>query len=230
MTLPPIVSVVATTFFPNELRAETFAETVATWEEHLHYVGNLKRLRLIIADDGSLINPRLRLPAIFKSHEMVVVGQSRHGVGASLNIGFQRAFEISPLVLYAVDDWCLIHNFDISPWVQLLMEREDVGMVRLGPPHPNTSGMIEAFTSNWQGWGLRLDRKGFAFGHRPALYHKRMLDIYGWFEEDVNAYECERLYNERFCSTAGPDIVLALPHPFKHLESIELAGVDPKEG
>jgi len=46
--------------------------------------------------------------------------------------------------------------------------------------------------------------------------------------EDINAYECERLYNERFCQAGGPDIALALPHPWRHIESVELAGVTPR--
>jgi hypothetical protein len=101
-------------------------------------------------------------------------------------------------------------------------------MIRLGPPHPNISGKAEMFTTDWQGWGLRLDRHDFAFGHRPALYHARMLEFYGFFEEKASALECERMYNDVFVSKPkGPDIVLALPHAWYHMDSIELSGVEP---
>ena len=79
-----------------------------------------------------------------------------------------------------------------------------------------------------QGWGLRLERYGFAFGHRPALYHRRMIDAYGFFDENCSALECERLYNERFSTTKGPDILLALYTPYEHDDSLEsLSGVEP---
>lgn len=129
-----------------------------------------------------------------------------------------------------VDDWRLDADFDLTPWVDILLDDDPrnggpVGMVRLGPPHPWLTGTIQTFPS---GWGMRLDRHHYAFGHRPALYHPRMRDAYGPFAEDVSAFECERLYTERWCATPGPDIVLALPSPWHHVESVELAGVEPK--
>lgn len=221
----PYVFIVATTFFPNELRAATFADACASWNKHLKYDG---QVGLIISDDGSAVIP-LGITS-FKDMRPRHTYQFRHGVGASLNAGFKLAFETTPVVLYAVDDWALVEDFDITPWVYALVTRNDIGMVRLGPPHPKTRGSVEAVSVLWQGWALRLDRVAFAFGHRPALYHKRMIDAYGWFEEDVNAYECEQFYNENFCSSTGPDIIQALPHPWQHIESIELADVDPKKG
>jgi hypothetical protein len=227
--LPPI-TIVMTTYFPDgvagKLRRSVANETLKSWNERLLYRGDLY---LHIADDGSeeVIQEGMLGYSDWWEKE-TFSRQEHHGVGASLNIGFAQAFKSSPLVFYAVDDWCLRSSLDLTPWAILLLTRTDVGMVRLGPPHPGTSGKIEAFTDDWQGWALRLDRQGFAFGHRPALYHKRMIMSHGWFSEDTNALECERLYNENFCKAQGPDIVMALAHPFEHLESIELADVEPE--
>jgi len=223
--LPPI-TIVTTTYLVNDVRLRTAISTINSWERYLEYS---EFIYLHVSDDGSDDD---RVSTLFDAinfvEDVTYSEQSRQGVGSSLNKGFKKAFETSPLVLYAVDDWKLLHDFNITPWAQLLMEREDVGMVRLGPPHPFTSGKVEMFTDNWQGWGLRLNREGFAFGHRPALYHRRMIDAYGWFKEGCNALECERLYNEKFLHSAGPDIVLALPHPWQHIDSIELSSLEPK--
>lgn len=232
MTKLPPITVVVTTYLPDghagAMRAIAVNRTLESWLNYLRYNGELC---LHIADDGSN-EPLIRLNE-WIHREVTYSRQNRKGVGASLNAGFRRAFETSPLVAYFVDDWALTRTFDLTPWAQLLMEREDVGMVRLGPPHPGIAGRVEMFTDNWQGWGLRLWRQGFAFAHRPALYHKRMIDRYGWFAENVNALECEHRYNMVFCSIPDsitmPDIVLALPHPWQHLDTPSLSALEPEQ-
>lgn len=237
MDFPP-VTIVMTTYFSEDrdgnVRRTAARMTLKSWKKYLKYAGQLD---LIIAHDGAgndegtdnIGKFHKDASAIWDREVTTFSPSGRHGVGRSLNLGFRSAFKLSPIVLYAVDDWALVQDFRIIPWVQLLLEREDVGMVRLGPPHPGTEGRVEAFTDNWQGWGLRLNRKeGFAFGHRPALYHKRMIDYYGWFKEDCSAIECEKDYANRFNEDElGPDMVLALPHPWQHLDSISMSGIDP---
>lgn len=218
----PLISIVMTTYITVKSRKQAVEKTLASWEENLKYEGTAQ---LIIADDGSTLDWQ---PKKFWSLPILEMGQRRHGVGASLNRGFMTAFKSSPLVLYAVDDWALTEDFDLTPWAEMLLTREDIGMVRTGPPHPGIGGVVEALTPNWQGWALRLARKNFAFAHRPALYHQRLIDSYGWFKEDCSALECERDYNERFVTGTGPDIVLALPHPWQHIASIELSAMEPK--
>lgn len=242
----PLIGIVLTSYNPGgvegDLRFQAVSKTLKSWEDNLRYTGIL---RLHIAEDQLLeteypepVPFSRRLPDLGEWHRwrnqiITYSNQDRRGVGASLNAGFKAIWDVTPnaLILYAVDDWMLTESFDLTPWARLLLEREDVGMVRLGPPHPDLTGTVEIFTNEWQGWGLRLERHHFAFGHRPALYHRRMIDAYGWFEENCSALECERLYNEKFCGSkvksVGPDIVLALQHPWQHLESIELADLDP---
>src|SRR5574341_1472020 len=153
--------------------------------------------------------------------------QNRKGVGASLNAGFRYAFETSPLVFIGMDDCSLVGEFDLTPWARLLMLREDVGVVRLGPPHPNMRGCVEAFTEDLQSWGLRLDRYGFIAGHRPSLYHKRFYDYYGTFKEGCSSLECEDEYNLKVCSHKGPDVIMALPVKFEHIDTCSLSSLQP---
>lgn len=244
MNYPPI-GIVLTTYNPGgvggDLRFQSLKKTLKSWESNLQYEGILRlhiaedQLRETKYPDPTPFSYGLANLQDFRWREQIPTfsNQDRKGVGASLNTGFRAIWDVTPnaLILYAVDDWALTEPFNLTPWARLLLEREDVGMVRLGPPHPNLSGTVEIFTNEWQGWGLRLARHHYAFGHRPALYHRRMIDAYGWFKEDCSALECEQLYNEKFCESkvksVGPDIVLALQHPWRHLDSVELADIDP---
>lgn len=249
MSLPPITIVVTTYAPPGEAgvhRRNAALSAWQSWREHLKYEGEL---RVHIADDGSELVDYTESwwKNLNRRHPLCPLGnltysrQERWGVGASLNAGFREAYKDSLLTLYAVDDWGLRSQFDLTPWVDLLTECESIGAVRLGPPHPDLTGTIEHYPRPPSGkvsdglWYLRLDRHHFAFSHRPTLFHKRLTDAYGPFDEDISALECEQLYNERFCATAGPDIVLALPTPWEHnlaywadgVKNIELADVVP---
>jgi hypothetical protein len=236
----PDVTIVTTTWFPDdergELRFESAKHAVNSWR-YIQYAGYpisaglpAGDLRLHIADDGSQDYER-RSELLSKIWERASsrTMQNRRGVGASLNKGFDCAFSFGEVALYLVDDWMLDLRFDISPWVHLLMENESIGMVRLGLAHPDLTGAVKHSPETGKFY-LRLDRHHFAFAHRPALYHKRFFDAYGPFDENVNAFECERMYNERFCAEfTGPDIALALLHPWRHISDIELADVEPSQ-
>lgn len=221
------LSIVCTTYFPptqEMLRMEIAERTIQSWHENIIYDGPIT---LIMSDDGS--NSRLNVD-VWSRGSVFRTRQERQGVGASLNKGFQKGLGFGPVVCYFVDDWSLTEPIDLTPWVYLLEQREDVGMVRLGPPHPNTRGSVEAFTENIQSWGMRLERYGYSCGHRPALWHRRMIEHYGWFSEQCSALECERIYVEAFNRQQGPDVVQALPSKFFHLDSVELAYVEPRKG
>lgn len=224
MTFPP-VTIVMTTYFPEGevgyQRRAAAEDTLRSWDECMFYSGDL---HLHVGDDGSYICPWLEewvgtWEGTSRSY------QEHQGVGASLNKGFRKAYETSPIVFYGVDDWSLTEPFDITPWVQVLLERLDIGMVRLGMPHPNLAGRVEHLGP--LGWGLLLDKYSYAYGQRPALYHQRFTDAYGWFKEDVSAIDCEREYAEHFIRTSGPDIIMALPHPWKHIDTISMSSMTP---
>lgn len=115
----------------------------------------------------------------------------------------------------------------MTTWAQTLTAREDIGMIRLGPAHPDLTGTV-----SWLGYeyGLLLDRHHFAFGHRPALYHRRMVEAYGQFQEAVSAVDCERDYSARFnAHVAGPGVLLALPYPWRHIGYAEVGEQSPTE-
>lgn len=229
----PRVNIVATTYYPTSQkgidRLASLKHCIESWAENLKYRGNLG---LHIADDGTrlpdfleelgLIWQRRRPPMPRLTNSW----QNRKGVGASLNQGFANVFIDSPFAMYIMDDWFLEQEIDLNPWVALLLRDESIGMVRIGPPHPGLTGKIVNYP---EGWGLLLDKHDFAFGMRPALYHERFFEAYGYFSEGDSAVECERKYNVHMCDSPGPDIVYAVIQPWHHMRILDLGEVEPCE-
>lgn len=251
MTLPS-VTIACTTWLPpgedGEARLRAVCSAVASWHRHLEYDG---AIHLHVADDGTddAMMPELREmvgDAWGYPSEISYSQQARRGVGASLNAGLAAAAARGDLILHAVDDWELAAPFDLTPWATLLLEDASIGMVRFFP-HPDLTGRVQYLGP--LGHALLLDRHHFAFATRPFLAHRRFFDAYGPFKEGVNAYDCERLYNDGFChgipladgrlmhearpgvwspGPGGPDIVLALPSLWEPIASVELAHIVPR--
>jgi len=219
------VTIVVTTWFPPDTaqeRTHAVCRTLESWEKYLHYRG---QLTVHLADDGSKPEHSPDWSRLISRFPISSISwQDRQGVGASLNAGFREAFRESPIVLYAVDDWALTEDFDLDPWVNTLIQESWIGSIRLGPPHPNIRGRVQMLPD---GWGLVLDRYGYAFSFRPALYHERFYQAYGPFPEHCSALHSEQQYNEFYAATPGPEIILALPHPWEHIYSVELSAVVP---
>lgn len=229
----PLTIVITTYAPPGEVgvqRRNAALHTWQTWRDHLKYSGEL---RVHVADDGSelvdytetwwkQLNKRYPLCSI---GNLTYSQQARWGVGASFNAGLREAHKVSPLTLYAVDDWMLTADLNLDPWTDLLLTNESLGAIRLGPPHPWLTGQVEHHDGGR--WALRIDRHHYAFSFRPTLFHQRLFDAYGPLDEDISALESERIYNDRFCTAGGPDIALALLHPWDHIYTTELSGVTP---
>lgn len=234
--LPPITIVVTTYLPPGPDGGERFKvmkQARRSWSNHLIYgdEGTVGTIDYVIGDDGS---PRDTLPQIcevyrsFSRSVITMLPGVREGVGASLNRCFREISDWDrELALYMVDDWALSNALDLTPWARLLMEDESIGAVRLGPPHPDLTGRVMHLGD--LGWALALDRHHYAFSFRPTLFHKRMFDWLGAFQEGVSSLECERFANEQWCADPdAPGIVLALPSSFTHLYSVELSSVEPE--
>ena len=215
-----MITIITTTYYPDSKlgreRADVAGQAIESWFNHLKYDGEF---RLHIADDGSGIAFE-----IGGGYNKMVSRQHRKGVGASLNTGFKSAFTHSPLALYIVDDWILQKDLDLNPWAALLTKNESLGIVRLGPPHPGLTGEVIKYE---QGWALSLDKHDYAYAMRPSMYHKRFFDAYGWFSEQINCWECERIFNEHVCATNGPGIVYALPDSWYHKDTLPLGTMEP---
>ena len=197
------INIVVATYFPEgidgEIREHGFLDSVESWQRNFVYDGDL---HIIETHDGI---------KTFSSRKHSVFAHARKGIGASLNQGFGLAFIDSPLALNIVDDAVLAQPYDLTPWAHMLMDDEAIGAVHLSFPYPGCTGTIEP---RKHGWVVRMNRHNLVAGLRPCLYHKRFFDAYGWFDEGLSAWETERLFNDRFCQSQGPESVLALPLPW----------------
>lgn len=230
MMVCPVTCVMTTWFdskHPIEMlkRYEAAKATARSW---LQYLELDEEIFLHIADDGTdkeILNQFKQDCWRMGWGDRITMSQNdRKGVGASLNKGFSLHMN-HHVIFYGVDDWSLPQGFDLNPWVSHLIFSKDIGMIRLGPPHPNLRGTVEHLGE--LGWGLRLDKYSYAYGQRPALYHRRFIDAYGWFPEGKSAIDCEREYSERVNSMEGPAIMLALPHPWQHIYTTSLSDLTP---
>lgn len=88
----------------------------------------------VICDDSSP-NPG-HIPAlkeVLENNEAVFFDAERGGVGRSKNLGIQYCYDNNySIFLLMEDDWVLSHPLNIQAYGQVLLESEDVGMIRLG--------------------------------------------------------------------------------------------------
>lgn len=190
-------------------------------------------IRIHLADDGSdekHISFVERHAAVrceyFETFNTISSGK-RSGIGASLNRALEQIGN-DDLWLYTTDDWYLTKELDLAGPVKLLRDR-DYDLVRLGPIHPGLHCIVR-FEENL-GWWLDLQQHygGFAFGTRPFIARKSLIDKVGNFDEYLNAYETERLYAERVAKSVvklaywgGVD----LSGPWEHLGVVEVGRED----
>lgn len=222
-------TIVMTTWLPSGRagwnRLDIIRETLISWQKNLISSDDIF---LHVADDGSSdkMFDALKVAVAEEWHKYGVAftQQDRKGVGASLNQGCAEAIKHGRIILHAVDDWKLLKPLNIDPWIQLLELDSKISAVRFFP-HPDLTGIIKYVEPGI--YAMELDRHHFAFATRPSLWHSRMFENYGWFDEGVSAYECEQFYNERYCRLLGPKIVLALPDEWMHVGGVELGDITP---
>jgi len=121
------------------------------------------------------------------------------------NLGLGIAFQFSDFVMVLEDDWVLKERFAIHPYIEMLTQRDDVGMVRLG-------GLAVGNNVEIVGWNghhyLRYHKdRQYAYSGNPHIRHARFVKAYGWYsEEKLNPGELELEYDGRLRAMDGPDI------------------------
>lgn len=232
MATLPDIAIVITTYIPpgGEHRIRTAIEpTIESWKRCLKYDGNFY---VHVADDGSEVS--IPFDAAYWNSLIgtwAAVGYSRGerlGVGASLNRAHRDCWRRTPITLYAVDDWSLVANLDLTPWATALLANEDVGCVRLGASMPALRGGTMKQVRG--GWGIEFERYAYYWSQRPALYHRRFFNAYGELPEHVDALTVDRQYNARICRGQGPSVILGILCPWQHIASVELGMTVPVLG
>jgi hypothetical protein len=206
MELPQIAIVMVT-----YKRTDLALRTISSVSENLGYPKELRQW--YIADDGS---PAEHVDALIKMLEEC--GEKLYGfhneklgegfnAGKGWNRGLIKGYEISPIILWLEDDWELLNpyqNYEIRQYVRLLVEREDIGLVRLS----NVAVGNQVEIVGHGGYHYLEYKRGwnYCYSGNPQLRHRRFNEAYGMYAEDRNPGEMELAMDAAFQTTEGPKI------------------------
>lgn len=198
----PNITILLLTYLNNETRKQYPLQTIQGIKNNLRYDG---KLAWYIAEGYG--NIQVNDLFLELSHERVIGWHSEYLTpGANWNKGLIECYKRSDYVLVMEEDWLLPAPFDITPYVQLLQEKEDVCMVRFGTL---TLGMICHVKGHNGRHYLEMDhRPQYAFSGNPHLRHKRLNQAIG-------------LYNERISPSPG-DVEIDFDYRFRQQNELKI--------
>jgi hypothetical protein len=185
-----------------------------------------------ISDDGS---PPGHVEALVHeigpSYNIQFYNSARKGVGHGMNVSLQKIFDLTPLVLVMEDDWELNVDLDMTPYVSLLENNSEMGMIRFGYISPN----IQATTISAEGklfWRFDPNGEQYRFSGHPALRHARFHQVYGYYDEGLSAGYTElSMCGKVNAAPNGPSILYPVECGaygfFGHIGTQSLAGEIP---
>ncbi len=182
--------------------------TIQAVSRHLHY----PNWSWYISDDGSQSEHLAAITEAIQHTERPVIGvhTERISYGAGCNRALGMAFQQGDLVLMLEDDWELLHDFDLWKYAALLMERPDIGMIRMGYINAGLSGTTFGHNGSLY-WALDDSQSRnysvFAFAGHPALIHHRFFDHVGTYPEKLQPGDTELAMCWEVASRYGPKIV-----------------------
>lgn len=194
----PLVIVLIITYERTELALRT----IRAIKEKLIY----PNLGWHIADDGS---SQEHLDALFEAigERVPTTSAERKGVGKSMNLGMKECLARGSYILWLEDDWELMRELHLYPLVQLLGQRQDVGMVRLGYISPGLSGdLISHAGQLW--WKLNKTSYQYTFSGHASLRHAKFCRDYGDYKEGLTPGQTELWMCDHFNATEGPTVAI----------------------
>lgn len=192
---PPITIVIMTYERHNLLR-----QTLDKLHEHLFYSG---KTQLLIADDAS--------PTPYGSafEGLRIITTPTNG-GWGYNANFVMRHIKTNIVLHMEDDYWLEQFIDITPYVCLLDQYPDVGLVRLDgiAGHHVNAGAKEyklkpmgyqqssgSLPDTMYGWSLDVaSPETWLYSNRPHLKHQRFMTAVGEYPEGLKLGHTEESY------------------------------------
>lgn len=186
-----------TILFLTYARTDYAVATVKAAKRFLAYDGGL---HWFIVDDGS---HQAHIDAVTRHLPNYQVYTHRAGYGANVNVTWPMTQQTGPITLWLEDDFELTKPLDITPYVKLLMGREDVGAVRLGYLPVG----LDLHSVGYDGrMYLKVEKsQQYCFSGNPHLKHERFME-YGPYPESLNPGETEIAYDHQVRSKDGPAI------------------------
>lgn len=184
-----------------------------------------------VADDGSEEKEFNKIIEVLNEKRQTIIGSHNHRyspyTGVGWNKGLGLCYQYSDYVLILEDDWELTGNFDmhpenhpgefninpylnsgkldLCPYVEMLSQREDVGIIRLGGLAVGNT--VEIVGHNGHHYLKYLRQQPYAYSGNPHIRHARFIQTYGWyFEGQATPGELEVELDWRFRTNIGPDI------------------------
>jgi glycosyltransferase involved in cell wall biosynthesis len=166
-------------------------------------------IHFYIADDGSPDPQHVdSLLALVPPARLFGYHSERLGPGANWNKAQAQTFGAGvELILWLEDDWVLLEDLDLSPWVELLEVNSAVGLVRLG---------VLAVGSDLRSVGYAgrfyleyAPTTQYAYSGNPHLRHARFWHAYGPYPTGFAAGDTEVKYDGRVrpkLAAGGPKI------------------------
>lgn len=168
-----------------------------------------KELRsFYIADDGSDPKHVNKILQVLREEcEETVLGfhnerfrpegaEESFSCGLGWNRGLGIAHQNSDYVLWLEDDWELEEQVDLVPYIRLLQQREDVGVVSFRVL--SVGNEVLTVGHNGLHYLQYLKTTQYGYSGNPYLRHARFTKHYGWFREDCNPGEIELKMDDRY--------------------------------
>lgn len=201
--MSPNITILLLVYLRDDNRLGYATKTIQGLRQNLIYDG---KLAWYIADG---FGDRQRVSQLFNCLEnQRIVGwhSERMTPGANWNRGLVECYKRSDYILVMEDDWLLPEPFDITPYVKLLQEKENVCMVRFGTL---TLGMICHVKGHDGRHYLEMDHgPQYAFSGNPHLRHRRLNEAIG-------------LYNERIEPSPG-DVEIDFDYRFRQQNELKI--------
>lgn len=125
--------------------------------------------------------------------------------GVRWNRALTHIFENHDIYLRLEDDFALERKIDITPYVDVLMNKRnirDIGMIRLGLMPIGL--LLESFGCEGRIYFRIREERPYMYSGNPALIHRRFHDAYGVFHESHNPGDIEIDIDSRARAKDGP--------------------------
>lgn len=127
--------------------------------------------------------------------------------GKDANLAIDKSIDLTRLILVLEDDWELRQHLDLRPYADLLMDREEFGMIRLGYLNLGMVGKTMGHNGRLYWWLHRDSDEAYVFTGHPSLRHWRFRNAYGPYAEGLKPGETELDMAWQFRTKPGPGIL-----------------------
>lgn len=195
--LPPVVVILQT-----YQRTEYALKTIKAARERLLYPD----LLWYVADDGSDQKHFDTVMKALKGETIVGSHNEKMGYGATANRAFRAADALTTITLWLEDDWETRQPFPLENHVRLLLDDDNVGMVRLAQIPIDLEGITCGFGGEIY---LRLYKtRQYYFSGNPSLRHRRFFAAYNLYPEGLEPGATELAMDKQVQEQNGPDILI----------------------